>query len=206
MKGLCIAAAVATTALGVLTAPHAAADANCALNGPPLTAATKDVSATYGQPATLWITAGDYAGISVAAGTGSVQVHTASPIVQQALLIDAQQNGNHQILVDTGRETNLYAASGCTVGPIVDTHGKDFVFDEGHRRGNGDGVGCGDLGNGPHLVGFLDLVDQPGMMRRTEIDIDGMTATIGRSDVVPTTTDTSCGGLTMRNDGLRAPY
>jgi hypothetical protein len=199
-------AAVAATAFGVVAAPHAAADANCALNGPPPGAATKDVTALYGQPATLWISSDDYAGITTAQGTGSVQVHTASPIVQQALLIDAQQDGNHQILVDTGRETNLYAASGCSVTPVVDGQGKPFVFDEGHRRGNGDGVGCGDLGNGPHLVGFLNLVDQPGMMRRTEIDLDGAAATIGASDVVPTSTDISCGGLTMRRDGLAAPY
>jgi hypothetical protein len=66
MRGLCIAVAVAATAVRVV-------------------AATKDVSATYGQPATLWITNDDFAGITVAAGTGSVQVHTPSPIVQQAL-------------------------------------------------------------------------------------------------------------------------
>jgi hypothetical protein len=203
-----VTAAVAATTLGVVAAPPAAADANCALNGPPL-------GALYGQQATLWITSDSYAGISTAEGTGSVQVHTPSPIVQQALLIDAQQDGQHQILVDTGRETNLYAASGCTITTVVDKQGEPFFFDEGHRRGNGDGVGCGDLGNGPHLVGFLNLVDQPvsdvaagaapGMMRRTEIDLDGATATIGRSDVVPTSTDISCGGLTMQSDGLSQP-
>jgi hypothetical protein len=41
-------------------------------------------------------------------------------------------------------------------------------------------------------------------MRRTEIDLDGTTATIGRSDVVSRTTDLSCGGLTMQKDGLTA--
>jgi hypothetical protein len=204
MKTLRIAAAAAM-ALSVVAAPHAAADANCAAGGPPPGSATKDVSATYGEPATLWIT-GDssFTGITVAAGTGSVEVRSPSPIARQALLIDAQRDGSHQILVDTGRETYLYWVSGCVIARIADEQGEPFVFDEGHRRGHGDGVGCGDLGNGPRLVGFLNLADQPKMMRRTEISLDGTTATIGRSDVVPRTTDLSCGGLTMQKDGLRA--
>jgi hypothetical protein len=206
MKLLAIVLLWMLMVFGLYAASPASADASCAPGGPPPGAATKDVSATYGQPATLWITSADLTGISTAGGTGSITVHTASPIVQQALLIDAQQDGSHQILLDTGRETNLYAASGCTVSTVVDKQGKPFVFDEGHRRGNGDGVGCGDLGNGPHLVGVLNLPDQPGLMRRTEIDLDGTTATIGRSDVVPQTTDLSCGGLTMQRDGLEAPY
>ena len=194
------------SALGLVAAPHASADANCTPGGPPPGAATKDVSALYGQPATLWITGAFSTGITTAAGTGSTTVHTPSPMVQRALLIDAQQDGNHQLIVDTGRESNLYAASGCSVSTVVDREGEPFVFDEGHRRGNGDGVGCGDLGHGPHLVGYLDLEDRPGMMRRTELDVDGTTASTGPSDVVPTTTDLSCGGLTMHNDGLEAPY
>lgn len=44
------------------------------------------------------------------------------------------------------------------------------------------------------------------MIRRTEIDLDGATVTVGRSDVVPTDTDRSCGGLNMVNDGLHAPF
>lgn len=94
--------------------------------------------------------------------------------------------------------------SGCVIAPIADEQGQPFILDEGHRHGNGDGVGCGDLGNGPRLVGFLNLSEQPKMMRRTEINLDGTTATIGHSDVVPRTTDLSCGGLTMQKDGLRA--
>jgi len=65
--------------------------------------------------------------------------------------------------------------------------------------------GGGDLGGGPQLVSYLDLRDDAGMMRRTEIDLNGSTATIGRSDIVPQTADISCGGLTMQRDGVQAP-
>ncbi len=198
--------AAAAMALALVAAPHAAADAKCAFGGPPIGAATKDVGAVYGQPATLWMTNDNVVGVTTVGGTGSVEVHTASPMVPQALLVDAQQNGNHQIIVDTGREAHLYAASGCNVVAVVDQHLEPFIFDEAHRIGTGDGVACGDLGNGPHLIGYLHLVDQPGMMRRTEIDLDGATATVGRSDVVSTDIDQSCGGVTMVNDALHAPF
>jgi hypothetical protein len=41
--------------------------------------------------------------------------------------------------------------------------------------------------------------------RLTEIDLNGATATIGRSDTVPALSDLSCGGLTMERNGLWAP-
>jgi hypothetical protein len=207
---LSIAAAAAAlplvaAALGVIIAPPAIADAACAPGGPPPGAATKDVGDVYGQPATLWITNDDTVGITTAQGTGSVRVVTPSPIPQRALLVDAQHDGNHQIIVDTGREAHLYSVSGCTITTVVDQQGAPFIFDVGHRRGNGDGYGCGDLGDGPHLVGYLVLPDGK-TWRRTEIDLNGATATIGRSDTVPATSDLSCGGLTMQKDGISEPY
>jgi len=203
-----VAAAIATLwcATATLAAPTAAADPQCAPGGPPLGAATKPVGDLYGQPATLWLTNDDVVGISTDEGTSSLRVLTTSPIRQQAMIFDARQDGNHQIIVDTGRQADLYTAAGCVITPVVDQLGKPFQFDLGHRLGNGDGYGCGDLGDGPALIGFLNLKDQPGMMRRTEIDLDGSVATIGRSDVVPVTTDVSCGGLTMEKDGIAAPF
>jgi hypothetical protein len=90
----------------------------------------------------------------------------------------------------------------------------------GHRQGRADGYGCSDLGDGRHLVGLLQRRDQQDnprwIVRRTEIDLNGATATIGRSDTVPATSDQdpawttagqiSCGDLTMERDGLWAPY
>ena len=197
--------AVAVAAAAMVIAPRATANAGCVPGGPPPGAATKDVGYIYGQPATLWITDEDTVGITTANGTGTAQIRTPSPSPQRALRVDAHQDGNHQIIVDTGREAILYAVSGCTVAPVVDQQGVEFRFDVGHRRGTGDGYGCGDLGDGPHLVGLLVMPDGR-TWRRTEIDLNGATATIGRSDTVPATSDVSCGGLTMERDGLAAPF
>lgn len=211
---------VATAAsFGVVIAPPAMADAACGPGGPPPGAAGKDVSAAYGQPATLWIT-NTAVGIATAEGYGEAKILSASPLQRSALLIDAQQDGSHQIIVDAGREAILYAVSGCTITPVADRQGASFRFDLGHRRGNGDGVGCSDLGDGRRLVGLLQLRDEqdnPVMaVRRTEIDLNDATATIGRSDTVPVSSDhdpawttasgISCGELTMRKDGVQAPF
>ncbi|OBK46779.1 hypothetical protein [Mycobacterium sp. 1081908.1] len=204
---------------GVVIAPPAIADAGCGPGGPPPGAASKDVSDVYGQPATLWIT-DTVVGITTAQGYGEAKILSASPLQRSALLIDAQQDGNHQIIVDTNREAILYAVSGCTITPVVDQQGTEFRFDRGHRRGNGDGIGCSDLGEGRRLVGLLQLRDEHDTplltVRRTEIDLAGATATIGRSDTVTATSvhdpawstadGISCGDLTMTRDGVHAPY
>jgi hypothetical protein len=72
--------------------------------------------------------------------------------------------------------------------PVVDQHGARFGLDRGHFQGQGDGVGCSDLGDGRHLVQLLQLPDGS-TVRRTEIDVNGATATIGRSDTVTATSD-----------------
>lgn len=172
----------------------------------------------HGQPATLWIT-DTVVGITTAKGYGEAAIETPSPIPPQAVLIDAQQDGNHQIIVDTGREAILYTVSGCAITPAVDRSGASFRFDVGHRRGNGDGVGCSDLGDGHRLVGLLQLRDEQDeplwTVRRTEINLNGATATIGRSDTVTaasaqdpgwtTAAEISCGDLTLTQDGVAAP-
>ena len=231
---VCLAVTVA--ALSVAIAPHAIADTGCGPGGPPPGAASKDVSDVYGQPATLWLT-NLVVGITTSQGYGEAAIPSPSPIERRALLVDAQRDGNHQIIVDAGREAHLYAASGCTITPVIDQAGAclswahcrpgmPFLFDMGHRAGNGDGIGCSDLGDGPHLVALLPKNDnahggahggaQGGQwtVRRTEVDVNGATATIGRSDTVTATSDQdptwttaltiSCGDLTMDRDGLRA--
>lgn len=198
-------------------APPAVAQAGCGPGGPPPGAASKDITDAYGQPATLWIT--DTAvGIATATGYGEAEIHSPSPLRRSALLIDAHQDGNHQIIVDTGREAVLYTVSGCAITPVVDQQGASFRFDLGHRMGNGDGVGCGDLGGGRRLVGLLQLRDEQDKpllrVRRTEIELNGATAAIGRSDTISVVSDQdpawrtagaiSCGDLTMRRDGIQA--
>ena len=214
--------AVAVAALGVVIAPRAIADAGCAPGGPPPGAASKDVGDVYGQPATLWIARQwpTILGITTTQGAGQIEVQDPSPLYREALLVDAQQDGNHQIIVDTGRDALLYTMSGCTITEVVDQQGAPFLFDIGHRRGTGDGIGCSDLGDGRHLVGLLQLRDQGDKplwtVRRTEIDLNGATATIGRSDTVTATSDQdpawttagniSCGDLTIARDGVQEPY
>jgi hypothetical protein len=212
--------AIAMAALGVVIAPHAIADGECDPGGgPPPHASSKNVSAVYGQPATLWIS-DTVVGITTAQGYGEAAIHTPSPLQRSALMIDTQQDGNHQIIVGTGREAILYIASGCTITPVVDEGGDSFRFDIGHRRGVGDGIGCSDLGDGPHLVQLLQLRDEQDKpllaVRRTEIDLDGAMATIGRTDTVSATSEQdpawttaasiSCGDLTVGRDGVAAPY
>jgi hypothetical protein len=214
------AAVVAASAFGVLNAPAAAADANCTSGGgPPPDATSKDVGDVYGQPATLWVS-DTTVGITTAQGTGEAAIETPSPLQRSAFLLDAQGDGHHQIIVDTGREAILYVVSGCTITRAVAADGGPFVLDIGHRRGLGDGVGCSDLGDGRHLVQLLQLgddLDRPLMMvRRTEIDQIGSTATTGRSDTVTATSeqdpawtsaaDISCGDRDIANDGVAAHY
>jgi hypothetical protein len=216
---LSVLLAIVMAALGVVIAPRAIAEAACGPGGPPPGAAGKDVSEVYGQPATLWIT-NEIVGITSAQGYGEAEIHSPSPLQRSALLIDAQDDGNHQIIVDTGREAIPYTVSGCTITPVVDQQGASFRFDIGHRMGRGDGVGCSDLGDGRHLVELLQLRDERDKplwtVRRTEVDLNGATAMIGRSDAVTATSDQdpawtsasniSCGDLTIARDGVQAPY
>ncbi|HTQ18421.1 hypothetical protein [Mycobacterium sp.] len=218
-------AAVALAALGVIIAPPAIADMGCGRGQPPPGAARKDVGDVYGQPATLWLT-NRVVGITTNQGYGEAAIPSPSPIERTALLVDAQRDGNHQIIVDAGREAHLYAVSGCTITPVIDESGAclalarclpgmPFLFDMGHRAGNGDGIGCDDMGAGRRLVALLPKADNGQLtVRRTEIDVNGTTATVGRTDTVTapsendpawTTAHTiSCGNLTIARDGLRA--
>lgn len=213
-------AAVFIATFGVVGAPHAVADRGCGLDGgPPPHAAHKDVSAVYGQAATLWLS-DTKVGIQTPQGYSAAAIESPSPLQRSALMIDAQQDGKYQVIVDTGREAILYVVSGCTIAPAVDEQGLSFRFDIGHRRAVGDGIGCSDLGDGRHLVQLLQLRDDrdnPLMaVRRTEVDLDGPLATIGRSDTVTATSEQdsawttaaaiSCGDLTMERDGIAAPF
>jgi hypothetical protein len=241
---LIAAATVAATAVAAMigaavTAPGAAA-ATCPAGGPgppPGAYHSQRPIASLdgqGQPDTLWIDivpnpgggARRLVGITTASGSelGPVEPPSASPLPLQAVVVDAENNGDHQLIVSDGRAVFLYAISGCRIQTVIDQAGAclalaqcqtgaPFMFDLGNRAGNGDGVGCSDLGDGRHLVALL-AQQQGGQwtVRRTEIDLDGTTATIGRSDTVtansahdPAVTSAqtiSCGELTIDKDGV----
>ena len=221
-----ISAAVSITvapAAVTLTMPTAAA-ATCpsANPGPPPGAAQRPIGSVSGgaDPDTLWIAAGrtHMIGISTADGgeIGPVQVQTPSPLWLSALVVDAADNGAHQLLVNTGREVQLFVIEGCQIQQVVHADGKPFLLDTGHRMGRGDGIGCSDLGDGRHLVQlFPQLQDDQWTVQRTQIDLDGTTGSLGQSDIVtatsaedPTVTTAhmiSCGDLTMVADGVDEP-
>jgi hypothetical protein len=207
--------AVAMTAVGVLAAPPSVADDGCAPGGPPPGAASMPVGDAYGQPATLSISNRGVVGITTVLGYGQATVEDPSPLPLRALLIDAQQNGDHQIIVSAGRDAHLYTVSGCTITTVVDQQGVPFLFDLGHRRGTGDGIGCSDLGDGRRLVGLLQIAGGGRLtVRRNEIDLNVAAVTLGRSDTVTATSDRdpawttaatiSCGDRTIDQDGVQA--
>ena len=181
-----------------------------------------------GQPDTLWIgqirdgsgSTDRIAGVTTASGANSaVQVSSASPLPLSALAIDAQQDGQHQIIVSDGRGAHLYVFVDCRLQTAADNQGAPFVFDLQNLRDNGTGIGCSDLGPpsaGRHLVGLRALNnDGQWTVRRTEIDINGTLATIGQSDTVTATSaqdpavvsaqTISCGDLTISKDGVQQP-
>jgi hypothetical protein len=180
-----------------------------------------------GRPDTLWVgqsrdgngQTDRVVGVTTASGDNAqMEVMSASPIPLAALAIDAQQDGQHQIIVSDGRSAQLYVFANCRIQTVADNQGAPFLFDLQNLRDHGTGVGCGDVGPsspGRHLVGLQALNDGQWTVRRTEIDLNGTLATIGPSDIVtaasaqdPAVTSAqtiSCGDLTPAKDGVQQP-
>jgi hypothetical protein len=183
-----------------------------------------------GRPDTLWVGQSRdgppsqghidrIVGVTTASGDNAqVEVTSASPIPLSALAVDAQQDGQHQIIVSDGRSAQLYVFANCRIQTVADNQGAPFLFDLQNLRDHGTGVGCADLGPpspGRHLVGLQALDNGLWTVRRTEIDLNGTLATIGPSDTVtaasaqdPAVTSAqtiSCGDLTLAKDGVQQP-
>jgi hypothetical protein len=216
-------------------AARASAAAGCPPGGiaPPAGAATRQVGDLDGdgRPDTLWVglvrddpsfqgRISRVVGITTASGANSdVQISSASPMPLTALAVDAQNDGGNQIIVSDGRGARLYTFAECRLQAVVDGAGAPFVFDLQNLRDHGTGIGCSDLGNGRRLVGLQALQSLPNTgqwtVRRTEIDLNGTLATIGRSDTVTATSaqdpavtsaqTISCGDLTISKDGVQQP-
>jgi hypothetical protein len=207
---------LAATGVGCATAHAAPGPLGCPTDTPPPAgAATRQVDVN-GAAATLWITNAGLVGLVTPDGTDEVQVTSASPIPLQAVLIDARQDGSHQLIVSDGRGARLYAIDGCAIRTVLGPDGTPFLFDLQNLRGHGTGVGCNDLGDGRRLVGLQALPDgEQWVVHRTEIDLDGTRATIGRADTVtaasaqdPAVTSAqtiSCGNVTITGDGVEQP-
>lgn len=230
-RAVLVVTLLVAASLGV-PAPRSSATTGCAPGGapPPAGAAQRKVGDLDwdGQQDTLWV--GQFrdgsgrtarvVGITTASGANSdVEVPSASPIPLTALAIDAQQDGQHQVIVSDGRGAHLYVFADCRLQTVSDNQGAPFLFDLQDLRGNGTGIGCSNLGPpmpGRHLVGLrASNEDGQWTVRRTEIDLNGTLATIGKSDTLTATSaqdpavlsaqTISCGDLTISKDGVRQP-
>lgn len=223
MLRLLLTAAVIT---GLLGAAPASADPGCPPEPtpPPPGAVQRQIEDLDGDglPDALWIgdvrgpdgTIHRFVGVTTASGGNSdVEIKSASPQPLRALAVDAQHDGNHQIIVSDGRGAYLYEFVDCRIQTVTDHFGAPYLFDLEDLRGNGTGVGCADLGDGPHLAGLrAPPQDDRWTIRRTEIDLDGTVATIGRSDTVTAGTAAdpaviaartiTCDGLSINQDGV----
>jgi hypothetical protein len=215
-----VATAAAVAGVGCATAHADPGPLGCPTDTPPPSGANTRQVDINGTPATLWVTDTGLVGLVTPGGSDEVLVTSASPIPLQAVLIDAKSpadpGGNHQLIVSDGRGARLYAVDGCAIRTVLGPDGTPFVFDLQNLRGHGTGVGCSDLGDGRRLVGLQALPESgQWVVHRTEIDLDGTRATIGRADTVtaasaqdPAVTSAqtiSCGDVTIADDGVEQP-
>ena len=205
MRATLVTAGVALVATSwVVSIAPAQADPVCNPGGPPDGAATRPFDGGV-----VWVGGNGLVGVTTSEGTGSLRVPSASPMPMQALVVDAQADGQKQLIASNGRAAHLYVLEGCQIIPVFDGQGEPFVFDLQNLRGNGTGIGCEDLGDGRHLVALQALPDGEGFtVRRTEININGNSGTPGRSDTVAGTASAStitCGDSTMAKDGVQQP-
>lgn len=231
MRRVLLAVPVLVAASLSLPAPRSIAAPDCRPDGtsPPAGATQRQVSDLDwdGRPDTLWLgqsrgangSTDRVVGVTTASGANSdVQVVSASPVPLSALAIDAQQDGQHQIIVSDGRSAHLYVFADCRIQTVADNQGAPFLFDLQNLRDHGTGIGCIVLGPpsaGRHLVGLQAVDNGQWTVRRTEIDLNGTLATIGQSDTVTATSardpvvisaqTISCGDLTISKDGVQQP-
>jgi hypothetical protein len=196
MRAALVAASVALMATSwLVSSAPAQADPWCNPGGPPDGAATRPFAGGV-----VWVSGNGLVGVTTEEGTGSLRVVSDSPMPMQALVVDAQSDGQKQLIVSDGRVAHLYVVEGCRINQVFDGQGVSFVFDLA-----GTGVGCEDLGGGRRLVALQSLPDG---VRRTEITINGTTAIRGRSDTVAGTASAptiTCGDQTMAADGVQQP-
>jgi hypothetical protein len=212
---LLIGLTFAIACVSTVTASPADAD-NCSQTKPPLSAASKQV----GRGSMLWISHDGTVGVTTPGGTGVVQVSNPANTPLQAFLVDAQQDGNQQLIVSNSRVAHVYMVSGCEISPVTDPQGAPFLFDLNNLRDGpvpeGTGVDCLDLGDGRRLTGLLAQPTGTGItVRRTEFLLNGTVATPGKSDTVAgqsphepavaAASTISCGDLTLTKDGVRQP-
>ena len=210
-RGYRLGAAALMISSGLLNAAPAQANPMCTSDPMPAGAASRPFDG-----GTLWISNDGLIGIPTPDGTGTLRVPTAAPTPLEAVVVDAENNGQQQLIVSDGRSAHLYILIHCWISETYDSQGEPFIFDLQSLRGRGTGAGCQDLGDGRHLVALQALPDGGGyVVNRTAIRMEGTTALRGPSDSIPGTSlqdpvvaaamTITCGSQSIGADGVRQP-
>lgn len=167
----------------------------------------------------MWLDAERNLGVITAMGGADVfAVDSAAPSSISVLAVDADEQPPVEFLVDDGRTAQLLVYDDCEIEPVINTRdGEPWLFDRGFRD-TGTGVGCVDIDGRRRLVGLNieGLDDGTVDWSRTVVNLDGRSATVGRTDsgtfdrpdddyAIDLLSWVTCGDLTMFDDGLTTP-
>ena len=128
-------------------------------------------------------------GISTASGRVEARTVNSAKFVNNVLVINADQRGPIEVLIDNGGGIEPWTFLDCQLVPVTGPDSQPYLFDTGYR-GNGTGATCTDLDHDGHrdLVGMnlqADSTTTPTTdyrLSRTIIDLDNATATHGHTD------------------------
>ena len=131
--------------------------------------------------------AGQRVGLSTASGAVvGYQVDTAKPVFG-VRVVDADQRGPVEVLVDKGATIDLLVFQLCDLVPVIGPDGDPYEFDNGYL-GNGTGVSCIDTDrDGRRDVVGVNLEHQGGdtyRVSRTVVVLDDATARHGDHDQI----------------------
>ena len=100
-------------------------------------------------------------------------------------VVNADQRGPIEVLVDDGALAHLYVFRRCELEPVIGPGDDPYAFDLGYL-GNGTGVSCGDLdGDGRRDLTGMDYVDKgdgTATISQTIVELDGATARHGHHE------------------------
>ncbi len=157
-------------------------------------------------------------GIRTASGGGAeVPWNSASPARRTMLVVDAQQDGEGELLLDDGRTVQLFVFHDCAIVPATNPEGEPYTFSHGFSD-VGTGIGCAEVDGHRRLVGLDGHDDGSGPVSwsQTVVAIDGTHATNGATTTgtyehpaddtaIEALSGTTCGDLTIDANGIDAP-
>ena len=191
---------------------------------PPAGAVTKTIIDVDGdgKPDTGWIADDNgtvTVGINTAAGGGATApFDSASPVQRSMLVIDAEEDGHAQVLLDDGRLVRLDAFVDCKIVPMTNPQGQDYTFGLGFTD-VGTGVACPESDAGRHLAGLNAPADHPAgsvPFTMTIVNLDGTKASNGTTtkgtytspaddSAIALLSEVTCGDQTIAADGVSLP-